>query len=542
VKLPRTVVAEPRTVAELLSKHVTLELESIDRMYLNVFVPQLQYEGGVASFFKFHRGNQFASSALMMPITEAFISQIETFATRHQVPLLSFEKHQRKDDVMKEHLAQFKGEEGVLFIGKAQEKTSVIRTERRRHPETGQPYPWLVKSTAMVNHFYFYCVDRDFGPFFLKFGSYFPYNAKLCLNGHEYVKRQLSQEGIAYEALDNGILSCADPDRLRAIAEGLSAEKIEALLRKWLQWLPHPFAPADQQAGSRYEASILQAEFSLTQVLDRPVTGRIFFEEVIRENLDLGRPSQVQLIFERRVDRRTPGRFRTRVITEGVTPSLHIDYKQSRIKQYHKEGRALRTETTINNTRDFGIGKRLKNLPALREVGFQANRRLLDVQRISHDCFIGEDAFNQVQQPIEVNGQRGAALRFADPLVQALLSALLLFRLLPHGFSNADLRKQLAPMLGLPLEQLSQGRMTYNLRRLRLHGLIERIPNTHRYRVTDFGLRSALFLTRVYARILRPGLAIVIPPEVPTTSKLHTSFEALEREMDHWCEAAKLAA
>jgi hypothetical protein len=98
-------------------------------------------------------------------------------------------------------------------------------------------------------------------------------------------------------------------------------------------------------------------------VLDRPVTSRVFFEEVIRENLDIGRPSQVQFIFDRRVSRCTPGRFRTRVITDGVVPSLHVDYKNTRIKQYHKEGRALRTETTINNTRDFGIGKMLKNLP-----------------------------------------------------------------------------------------------------------------------------------------------------------------------------------
>ncbi len=532
----------PPTVAEVLSQHVTLEVEGIDRMYLNVFVPRLQYEGGVASFFKYHRGHPFASSALMLPITEAFINKVEAFAVRHQVPLISFEKHQRKDDVMKEHLARFQGKEGVLFIGKAQEKTPVIRTERRTNPKTGQPYPWLVKSTAMVNHYYFYCVDRDFGPFFLKFCSYFPYTAKLCINGHEYLKQQLSQKGLAYEALDNGILSCADPDRLKAISEGLSAEKIDGLLRKWLRRLPHPFTPADRKAGYRYEISILQAEFSLTQVLDRPVSGRIFFEEVIRENLDIGRPDQVQLIFERRVNRRTPGRFRTRVITEGVTPSLHVDYKHTRIKQYHKEGRALRTETTINNTRDFNIGKRLENLPALREVGFRANRRLLDVQRISHDCNLGEDAFNQVQHPIEVNGQRAAALRFADPLVQALLNTLLLFTLLPRGFSNADLRARLAPLLGLPLEAIRPGRMTYNLRRLRLHGLIERIPKTHRYRVTDFGLRSALFLTRVYARILRPGLALVIPREAPTDSKLRASFETLAREIDNWCEGVKLAA
>src|SRR6202007_109909 len=116
-----------------------------------------------------------------------------------------------------------------------------------------------------------------------------------------------------------------------------SAAKIDQLLRKWLARLPHPFSAADRAAGYRYDVSTLQAEFSLTQVLDRPLSGRIFFEEVIRENLDLGRPDQVQLIFDRRVTKRTPGRFRTRVLTEGVTPSLHVDYKSSRIKQYFKQ-------------------------------------------------------------------------------------------------------------------------------------------------------------------------------------------------------------
>jgi hypothetical protein len=143
----------------------------------------------------------------------------------------------------------------------------------------------------MVNHFYFYCVDEDFGPFFLKFCTYFPYNAKLCINGHEYAKRQLAKEGIAFEALDNGILSCAEPQRLQQLCDGLSAAQIDALLRKWLARLPHPFTAADRAAGYRYDVSILQAEFSLTQVLDRPRTGRVFFEEVIRENLDLGRPA-----------------------------------------------------------------------------------------------------------------------------------------------------------------------------------------------------------------------------------------------------------
>src|SRR5205823_13355631 len=204
------------------------------------------------------------------------------------VPLIKFRKGERKDVVMAEHLRRFTGEEGVVFIGKAQEKTPVFRTERRLRPTTGRPYPWIVRSSAMVNSYYIYAVDRDFGPFFLKFCTYFPYNAKLCINGHEYAKRQLAKEGIAFEALDNGILSCADPKRLQQLCDGLSGGKIDALLRKWLARLPHPFTAFDRKAGYRYEVSILQAEFSLTQVLDRPLTGRIFFDEGIGEHLDLG--------------------------------------------------------------------------------------------------------------------------------------------------------------------------------------------------------------------------------------------------------------
>ena len=517
----------PRSVADVLDRHVTLEVEGIDRMYLNVYQPKLQAEKQAACFFRFHRKQPVASSSLMGVMTNAFLDQVDAFVEQQEIPVVAFKKGQRKDDVAAEYRERFQGTEGILFLGKAQEKVTVFRTEKRTDSR-GQKYPWIVKSATQVNQFYFYCLDDDFGPFFLKFSTYFPYTAKLCLNGHEYVKRQLAKEGIAFEALDNGVLTCANPKRLQQLCDGLSAAKIDGLLRKWLARLPHPFTAQDRKAGYRYDVSILQAEFSLTQVLDRPQTGRLFFEQVIRENLDLGRPDQVQLIFARRVTRRTPGRFRTRILTQGVTPSLHIDYKNTRIKQYHKEGRALRTETTINNTRDFGIGKRLHNLPALREIGFQANRRVLHVQKISHDGAIGEDAFQRVNQPVAVHGQRASALRFADVAVEALLSALLVFRLLPRGFSNRELRDHWAPLMGTTAQNITPGQMTYHLRRLRLHGLIERLPRSHRYRVTDQGWRTALFCTRIYNRILRPGLAEIIPEEdVPDTS-LRRRFNELD--------------
>jgi hypothetical protein len=531
-----------QSVAEIVSHHVRLSVEGIDRMYLNVFVPGLQYEPGIVRFFRHHRGMPVPSAALMQPMSRGFVGALERFAARHRIPLVQFRKGERKDSVMAARLRHFRREEGIVFIGKAQEKTRVFRTERRLSPSTGKPYPWIVRSTAMVNHYYIYAVDRDFGPFFLKFCSYFPFNAKLCINGHEYAKRQLKKAGIRFEALDNGVLSCAEPRRLQRICDGLSPEMIDGLLRKWLRILPHPFTAADRKAGYRYDISILQAEFSLTQVLDAPVHGRQFFEQVIRENLDLGRPEQVQLIFQRRLPRKRAASLRTRIITQDVTPSLHVYYKNTHIKQYHKENRALRTETTINNTYDFGIGKRLHNLSKLRVIGFAANRRLLQVERTSHDCLLAEATFQSLNGQVVQDRQRASGLRFADPHAHALLHALILFRQLARGFRSADLRRHLAQLQGRDPKSVSQNAITYQLRRLRLHRLIERLPNSFRYQVTDFGFRVALFFTRTYNRLLRPGLAAALSNANtinPPLSRLFDQLSCQITSMIHHVQFAK---
>jgi hypothetical protein len=536
-----------RSVADVLTDHVRFEVECIDRMYLNVWVPRLAYGGGLAGFFVGHRGNAYASTALMDPMAKAFVADIHGFVSARGLELVHFGKGQRKDDITQQVLANFAEEEGVLYVGRAQEKSGVWRTQRRHNPATGGSYAWLVRSTAFINFFYFYCVDADFGPFFLKFSTYFPFTAKLCINGNEWAKRQAAKAGIGFEALDNGFAAVDDVARLQMICDSFGPAQIDALLRKWLRILPNPFADEDEAAGYRYELSLLQSEFSLTQMLDTPVSGRIFFEQVLHDNLDAGRPDKVGLVFDRRIIRNgprvTPGRFRTRVITAGVTPSLHIDYKHATVKQYHKEGRALRTETTINDTADFGLSKRLTNLAALRQIGFSANRRLLGVQRVSHDPIRGAQAFTDLTAPVLTgNGTRIPGLRFGDARVHALLQALLIHRLLPNGFTNRDLRSLIAPLLGTTIEDISAGKMTYDLRRLRMHELIERIPHSRRYRITDTGLHDALLFTHAHDHLLRTGLAELADPDPPWPTQLRTASRAYQRAFDKLASHAHLAA
>jgi len=538
----------PRSAADVLASHVVFELECIDRVYCNLYVPKLQRDLGVVGFIREHLGMPVASTAVLQKKTEGFYAEVRAFAAREGVPVVDFRAGQRKDDVMREHLARFLaggGTEGVVFIGRAQEKVSVWATTRRRDAE-GKSYPWIVRESRVVTQWYFYCRDACAGPFFLKYCGYFPYNAKLCCNGNEYAKAMAARAGIGFTPLDNGFAAVDDAAAVQKICDSFDENVIWDLAAKWTGLLPCPYTAGDAAAGYRYEASVLQAEFSLTQVLDKPVTGRIFFEQVIRDNLDIGRPDKAGLIFGRRIIRKgpraTPGRFRTRVLTDGVVPTLHVDYKHSKIKQYHKEGKALRTETTINDTRDFGIGKRLHNLPALRAAGFTATRRLLDVQKISHDPADGQDAITQVCQPLTTQaGTRVAAIRLGDPRAHALLAALCVFRLLPRGFANRDLRPIMAQILGVPAETITPGKMTYDLRRLRMHGLIERVPGTFRYQVTDAGITRALFLTRLHDKFLRTGLAVLAAPPGKDRS-LTAASRAYTAAIDDLARQAGLAA
>ena len=432
----------PRSAAQVLSGHVTLEIRCIDRILLTFRQPRLQYGKGIHGFFCHHRGNQFVSSALMLPMTGAFAADIHHYIAARGLDLVRFAKGESKDQIAKGYLAGRNGGEQILFAGVAQEKARIWRTRQRTDKTTGRPYPWLCQEQAMVNHWYFYGFDADFGPFYIKFCGYFPFTGQIYLNGHEYAMRQCAKAGIAFTALDNAFGSTADPAAVQRICDGLTDQEIYRFAGKWLARLPHPFTPADEQADYRWQLSVQQVEFSTTMALDRPVSGRIFFEQLIRDNIDIGRPDKVNIVFGRLIRLRgknpAPGSFRTQVITSGVCPYLYLYYKKTQVKQYLKEGRALRTQTTINQPRDFKIGKELTNLAALAEVGYTASRRLLDAECISHDPADRAAALDALTSPVISPACTCIpGMRFTSHRVQALLSACCALALRPAGFTAA---------------------------------------------------------------------------------------------------------
>lgn len=521
-------IVDMATIPELLKEHVTLEVECLDRLYLNGYIGTLATSGGLVTFMREQLGKPFPSPVVLGQVTEKFRDAVKTMVERDRIPLYQFNHKERKDDIANDFRRKRGIRDGVVFVGVAQEKAQTFQGKK-----VDGRFEYTRDKAVYVNHYYFYIDDADFGPLFLKVCSYAPWAIKLCLNGHEWAKRQLEKKGIVYEALDNGFLSCTERERLQRTCDSLSPQDIDRLFRKWLERIPLPLRPEDRQAGYDWTLSIWQMEVSLTQIFDRPLRGREFFEEIIRDNLDLGRPDRVQLIFDRVVTKKTPGEFRTRVIQNGVHPSLHISYKNFDLKQYLKEGRGCRTEGTFRNPKDFDVNKGLDNLPYLQKIGREINRRLLEVERVSHNSGLSGDSIQRVVQPtVTDDGEKAPALKFGQPRVMALLLALTLFQHLIDGFHNRDLRALVADLLGVTQKEYTASQMTYDLRRLRLKGLIFRPPKTHRYFVTPYGWKVARLFSRLDARVFRPAVAMFTGNDAVLPFPLRASLDRVDAQLD----------
>jgi hypothetical protein len=366
------------------------------------------------------------------------------------------------------------------------------------------------------------------------------YPVKVWCNGHEWAKRQAANAGISFTALANGFAACDEPDALQAICDELGPRQITAMFDRWMAVIPTPLDATDRAGGYWWELSMRQIEVSRTLVFDAPRHVRTFAEALVRDNLGIGRPDQVELIFTGRNFRpgrkpKQPPTYKTKVVTRGVDVTVNVFYKHSRIKQYLKEGRAWRIETVINAPGDIGVQRRLHNLPELIGRCRDANRRILDVQYAGQGCAIGPTLFERIQQPYIREGQRTGAIRFGDQRAMALAGALCLTLLAVTGITNRSLRALVAGLLGSPY---SANQMSYDLRRLRLHGLIRRIDGRHRYVLTEEGRTFAVFYTKLGERVVGPIFDTDRPNAPP---KLVRALNTIGRCIDDSIHHAGLA-
>jgi len=533
--VPEVVVMATRsaTVNDVLDDHVALDLQSLDRIYLNGYVPNLQV-GGQAVNFLTHRGFPIPSPAWLVKNGLQFRRAVSDFAEANDIPWVRFAKGDRKLDVVRPHLDRLEreGHTGMTAIGVAQESQRVFSGTTQRAEGGGAPHFSYAKADRRVTAYYFYVVDEVFGPAFVKVCAYFPYPVKICLlNGHECAKR--AEAG--FTALANGFAGTEDPAGLQEICDSLGPAAIGVFCERWWARLPLPLSADDRAASYWWDVSMRQIEASRTVVFDAPRNTRAFFEALLVDNLDVGRPEKMEIIFGRRVRTDPDGGYRTRLLWAGDQVTLKAYFRHSRVKSYLKEGRAFRIETVINDPGDLGVARRLEHLDELHARGRDINARMVDAFRVGQGCVLASPAFERAARPTVEDGRGAPALRFGDPRVMAPVGALCASVHAIGGFTNRSLRARVATSLGQPY---SQAQMSYDLRRRRLKGVFTRLPHTNTYHLTPDGLRGAVFYVNVHDRLLRPLLADAPPAPMAVRQALRT----LDNHVADYIEQARMAA
>jgi hypothetical protein len=529
-------------INEVLEGHVALEVECVDRLVLNAYVPGLQAPGQIVRFLVGHLGHPIPSPALLGRIGNRFRAETRRFVREHGIPVLRLGApdrrrwDDRKLDHVRRHLeaAEREGRFGVVALVVCEEFQRVwsARNRSRKPGVASLDFFW---EKRRVGAYYFYILDPEFGPGFIKICTYAPWHARVWVNGHEWAKRQALREGLGFSELHNGFGSCSDPERLQAICDTFGAEHVQAFFDTWISHIPTPLTSEDRAAGYWWELSMRQVEISRTLVLDDPRRARNFFEALVADNIGIGRPEQVSMVFARRVTKATHEPFSTRIFSTGTEVRIDFRYKHSRVKQYLKDGRALRIETVVNRPDDLDVKRRLHHLPELIDKARHINRRLLIIEQAGQSCAIGSALFERIHQPYNREGQRTAALRFGDIRAIALAGALCTVLNAVTGFTNKSLRGLVAAFLA---QDYSQRQMSYDLRRLRLHGLIQRLPHSNTYQLTPEGIRVAVFYTKLQNRLLRPLLDADKPP-APT--QIHRALRTLETAVTQYIQSARLA-
>jgi hypothetical protein len=536
--------ARPVTVPELLDGHTVLDIECLDRIYLNGYVPVLQVGGQVVTFLRDHLGMPIASPAVFANIGTRFRQAVDRFAEMNDIPVIKFKKGIRKLDVMQRYLRQAARADrpGVAAIGRAEEFQLVWDARKRDTDPSRPPQFSFVKAERRVTCYYFYVFDEFWGPGFIKICAYFPYPVKTWLNGHEHSKRAAARAGIGFTELSNGFAACDDPAALQAICDRLGPADIQAFFDRWMSRLPVPLTAADQAAGYWWELSMRQVEVSRTMVFAAPRQARAFFEALIADNLDLGRPEHVEILFKRDPRGRKPadpaaGAFKTAIdrSCQGVT--INAFWRHSRVKQYLKDGRALRVETVVNSAEDLGCRRRLHNLPQLQARARAINTRLLETERVGQGCVFDSPAFARISQPtLTEDGRRAPGLRFGDPRVMALAGTLANTLTAVTGITNKSLRALMTGLLGTAY---TMNQASYDLARLSRNGLITRIAHRNLYALTPDGLRFAIFYTKVHDRVLRPLMAGDQPQAPPP---LRHALRIIDTEVSRRIQTARLPA
>lgn len=495
-----------------------------DRILLNAIVQVLQYPASVVGFLKDRRHAGALTPAYFRSISTDYHQSVQALAAERGIEVVEPPKEVRREDWVEPFFRRLHGQPGIGVILKSREnaRVAVSFPKQGNHIELCNRFVW---------QYYFYLQDRDFGRMFIRVCPYFPFNCRICINGHEWLACRLREEGMRFQQCGNAFRNCADPDRLQALADSFAPKHIVACAHRWLAQLVPYFTDHERRhQGYGYRLFVSQVEYCNNLIFERRAALEHIHERLLDLNRTIGAPDKIAVIFGRRIPKHIDAGLKTQISDHGLgQPVIRSDYKSSSIKQYVRDNLISRTEATSYHTPDLGVNKSVENLPQLREKMAATTERYLDVQQDVLETFVDRGQLAKLRQAtVTASGRRTPGLKIDDPRLLAVLQALTCFAYLAGTgcFRTKDLHETTAQALGQTTYTYTLAQLRYDLAKLRVKGLVERVTGTQTYRVPDIGYRFAVLYLKLFHKVYAPLTAGTLAP-IPSDERLPPERRAM---------------
>jgi hypothetical protein len=509
-----------------------------DRIVINGHLLGLMRECQIVYFFRNVCGHPKLTKELLRQRSQDYQSWVEHFARNHKVPLVWAEKHVRKEDLVASrqqhrlHQANF----GVYYIFKSLEQGWTFRLLSPKFASSDPNYQIVRKQRSLYTHYYFYIVDRVAGPMVLRVGSFLPFSLTAYLNGHNFIERQLTGQGIKFVKDDNRFVSVAQPAKLQAAADGLDGQTLQQRIDYWAFILAPKFSAKERAAcgGLRRLYVMEQIEYCRNFIFKRSWPIRSIFARSCELGLYLLTADRIAALFGQQNTRRVRGKLQN--VMERVDHGMHVFRtwcRNSFLKQYEKASTFLRLELVSNNVRDFRLKKSLAHWDAMRERFQQITDRFAAVQAQNLNVHGQFDVLARLAQPVIQGKTKVSGIKLEQKRILRLLEVLL------QGagghlkrWTTAQLRVTVLDQCSLKPKDYTLNQIRYDLRKLRLHGLIERAPHSYAYRFTPKGYKLALLLIQLRKRIYGPVAFGILRHRPNPQHQPDSSFERAYHKID----------
>ncbi len=494
-------------------RSIRFQYSCFDRMLLNAIVQPMQQPARIVGFLDKCRQVPSITKDYFRELSDDYHRFVARLAAEQRIPIVQPPKGVRREDWVEPFFQRMGSRFGIAVILKSRENARIAVSY-----STASGGNRIEVLTRFIWQYYFYLRDEQWGRMFVRISTYFPFNARVCVNQHEWLARQLQREGIFFRKAANAFVQCSDPERLQRFADSLTTSELEVPIQYWLRKLVPFYANSDPNRLTDfvYRLFISQVEYCTNlSFKDRAAVDRMA-ERLLDLNRCIDRPDKLSTIFDYRITNRYRGGLKTHIADHHLgNPVIRSEYKDSSIKQYVRDDRLFRTEATSYNTYDLSIGKSIRNLPQLRRAMHGINDRYLAIQQAVLETYVDRGQLARLRQPtITASGRRTPGLKLDDPRLLAVMQALTCFAHVARGgrFRTRDLHQRAAEALGLTTDAYRLGQLRYDLAKLRAKGLVVKVPKTQTYRLTPQGLRICVLFLKLAQQVYAPFTAATLQP------------------------------